>query len=373
MKKVYQSLLAATCKFFGLPAPRGNEPVCVDQKRDYQSGPSTTTTPPAEPDKESQKAEKKPWLIKLPIGAAIKDSPKDRAWMQGQELLPDEITDLMFSDMDKLKEVPLVACLPSSLKLPQLNGTLPYADLELRLDGKIKCPTEGKEYEIYTLLMVIDPNCSEYPNSISCLFYYDLGASVKFYPSTYVSGGIVTPMHFCLGLDEDHRSYRTKTIQHHMEEDTYHVVLSVLDHAPTWYDKESFVRYLNEDNSFTKRLREGTLFGEASQPSLKNYPNPCDREARIFEIDLSNVGFVVKDIWTIDDTPIGYAGNAHPSVTMVMGKIKPTGPMADVVRAHLENPAPRSHFGMRGLITPGDKRRNIGNKIYAIVTFDLMH
>lgn len=149
----------------------------------------------------------------------------------------------------------------------------------------------------------------------------------------------------------------------------YDVYLGALEYDNSWgatYALDPARAILNGDNVFTRRIREGRLFGELGHP--RRLPGMTEKQfmARIMDLLETNESHHIKEV-VIDTTAKDKHG--RPFIAF-RGKIKPSGPHREVVEQKIADRDMNLCFSIRSITVD----KNIDGKIVRfltnIVTFD---
>lgn len=394
MKKAFQSFMAATRKFFGIVEtnPALVTKICEvrdeHRKTETPDDPDTTTLYGAGIDKfaqtladgiaeqqalaEANQKPKEPWYVKLTVGMAPDNLPAGEAWPEGDKVLTKDIANLMFNHFEKLEEFQLLDYASETEDNKKtFTKVLPYLRLEKLPVGLYTYP-DGREYVSTALQVVIDPNHREYSGYLAANFSFDFGLRVSLSKPKHLGGSFDMPAHFCLEVDPTYRSYRSTSLKISPQEEIYSVVLCSLETPPWNFTKRSAERMLEPGSQFMNNLAAKKIRGEVGQPKLDSIDDLDARTARVMTIDEAKVGYVIHEVRLSKETIVCYDNPTPRELTLLRGVISPCGPMADVLRAHLENPGMTSHFGMRSFTSRRMEHGCVGSDIESIVTFDLV-
>jgi len=146
--------------------------------------------------------------------------------------------------------------------------------------------------------------------------------------------------------------------------------LNVYNSAGEYYVYEGAKLLFEQSSSFMRRIKTGCLKGELGHPKRLPGMSMDDYLTRIMTIEETNVMCHFSDIYL--DTEFGkkHPEYKNPNLVAIIGKFKPAGPHANVLKSALENPKEEVCFSIRALTK--DTYRNGRNErtLVQVVTFD---
>lgn len=146
--------------------------------------------------------------------------------------------------------------------------------------------------------------------------------------------------------------------------------LNVYNSAGEYYVYEGAKQLFEQSSSFMRRIKTGCLKGELGHPKRIPGMSMDDYLNRIMTIEETNVVCHFADIYL--DTEFGKKRPEYknPNLVAIIGKFKPAGPHAAVLKASLENPKEEVCFSIRALTR--DQYQNGRNErtLVQVVTWD---
>lgn len=133
------------------------------------------------------------------------------------------------------------------------------------------------------------------------------------------------------------------------------------------------VRELFESSSiFMRRIKAGYLKAELGHPKQGRMTD-TEFYQRCMEIDEKNVCAHISDVW-LDETYGKTNPNAmNPQMCAIMGKIKPSGPYADVLERAINNGRENVCFSLRSITEDQFTGGKYIKTIKTIITFDMVN
>lgn len=134
-----------------------------------------------------------------------------------------------------------------------------------------------------------------------------------------------------------------------------------------YYPVEPALELFHPDSALQRRIKNGALRGELGHP--RKLPGMSDRDflTRIADIVEQNVCVHIADVTLI---PQGMRDEQGRPVTGVIGRIKPSGPHANVLQAQLDNPKENVCFSIRSITNDRWERGRYTKYLRAIYTWD---
>lgn len=129
----------------------------------------------------------------------------------------------------------------------------------------------------------------------------------------------------------------------------YDVVLGAFNAANSqgaWYDIASARSHLDNNMEFMRRINSGAMYGENGHPVPVPGMTKQEWLIRIMTIDQTNRSHHIREI-TLSETAFKNP-DGSPMLT-VFGRVKPSGPYADVLAASLENEHENTAFSLRSI------------------------
>jgi len=154
----------------------------------------------------------------------------------------------------------------------------------------------------------------------------------------------------------------------------YDLVLGAFDYYNScgdYYPLDPVKEMFEESGSLMRRLRNAALRGEYGHP--KRVPGQSMREfmSRVMEIRETNVCCHIAEVM-IDNQ--AFSDNKGRKIPVVVGRVKPSGPMGQFLAASLENPKENVCFSIRSLTEDVDDGRGGYTKLIRhIITWDYVN
>ena len=129
----------------------------------------------------------------------------------------------------------------------------------------------------------------------------------------------------------------------------YTVILGAFDFpnsAGAIYPWKSAQKLFDASGALKRRMATGQQRGEYGHPKMTPGMTKSNFIQRICTIEETKVAFHISEVWIDKETIKTPQGRA---VTAVMGKVKPSGPHGESLRAQLENPDENVAFSVRSL------------------------
>lgn len=127
------------------------------------------------------------------------------------------------------------------------------------------------------------------------------------------------------------------------------VVLGAIDYhnsaGAKYVADDSVIALFNNSSDLQRRIRNGSLRGECGHPKVDHLPLK-EQIRRIQHIDGANTMVHIKEVWIDKTTMRGADGRP---IMAVMGKVRPSGPLGDVLEKQFENPEENVCFSIRSL------------------------
>ena len=145
--------------------------------------------------------------------------------------------------------------------------------------------------------------------------------------------------------------------------------LNVYNSIGQYYVYEQSKSLFESSSLFMRRVKSGKLRGENGHPK----PWGMDKKLffqRVLTIDEGNVSHHIKEIWLDFDS---YKNGDGSPMIAIMGKVKPTGPRAQVVLDALQNPSSNCCFSIRALTDDYYDRGVEKRALKTVITFDYVN
>ena len=149
--------------------------------------------------------------------------------------------------------------------------------------------------------------------------------------------------------------------------------LNVFNSNNDYYVAEGAEQLFLQSSSFMRRVKAGALRAELGHPDYMPGMTDDDYLARILEIRETNTIAHFADIWLDRDFGRNNPEVNNPNLIAIMGKIKPWGPHANILKESFENPLEESCFSIRSLTRDYVEGGIRKKEIKQIVTFDYVN
>jgi hypothetical protein len=161
------------------------------------------------------------------------------------------------------------------------------------------------------------------------------------------------------------------------EDGYYTLVLGGLEchnNTGAWFYTSQGVKKLFEPGSILRRrIDNGCLRAEVNHPRQMPGEKDDDFFARQLDIDLNNTCAHFKEIWLDEDFGKNHPEYGNPRLIAIMGKVKPEGPKAEILREALTNDRANICFSIRALVQQELVRGKVVRTIEELVTIDLVN
>lgn len=155
------------------------------------------------------------------------------------------------------------------------------------------------------------------------------------------------------------------------DSDGYYTVvlggLNVYNSAGAYYPLASAKALFEESSTFMRRVKSACLKAECGHPKKTPGMSMRDYLGRIMQIEETNVCCHIAEIWLDHENVKDESGR---TVVAIMGKVKPTGPRGDALKAALDNPKENVCFSIRSLTDDRIEAGVLTKHIKNILTFD---
>ena len=153
----------------------------------------------------------------------------------------------------------------------------------------------------------------------------------------------------------------------------YDMVLGALDFynsAGAFYPFAPAKQIFEESSSLMRRIKDGALRGEMGHPKKTPGMGMRDYISRILEIHEENVCCHIKEVRIEQNSVKDKKGRP---VIATLGKIKPSGPKGDALKAALENPNENVCFSIRSLTRDINVGGVVHKHLKTVVTWDYVN
>lgn len=155
------------------------------------------------------------------------------------------------------------------------------------------------------------------------------------------------------------------------DNDGYYTVvlggLNVYNSAGAYYPLASAKVLFEESSTFMRRVKSACLKAECGHPKKTPGMSMRDYLGRIMQIEETNVCCHIAEVWLDHENVKDESGR---TVVAIMGKVKPTGPRGDALKAALDNPKENVCFSIRSLTDDRIEAGVLTKHIKNILTFD---
>lgn len=160
------------------------------------------------------------------------------------------------------------------------------------------------------------------------------------------------------------------------DEDGYYTVpvgaYDIKNSAGYHYDLNSAVKLLEPGSPLQRQIEKGVLYGELGHPKPQEFmgsDGKFNRDAffqRLYKVEEDRCAVHFGEVW-IDRNFRDHSGR---TVCAVMAKVKPQGPLSQMVEQALQNPKSNCYFSVRSITMDDQLRRVKYSK--AIITWDFV-
>lgn len=150
----------------------------------------------------------------------------------------------------------------------------------------------------------------------------------------------------------------------------YDMVLGAFDFhnsVGSYYDLESARKIIEGSSALTRRIANGSLYAECGHPKPTPGMTKSEYIARLSIIEETRQCAHIKEVYfgdSVVDERYGGTG------ILVMGRIKPSGPMGDDLAAKLENPDENVCFSIRSLTLDSYQNGKLKKSVQHIENWD---
>lgn len=125
--------------------------------------------------------------------------------------------------------------------------------------------------------------------------------------------------------------------------------LNTFNSAGEYYVAEGAKQLFESNSILMRRIKNGCLYGENGHPKRQPGMSMDQYISRIYSIEETNYSFHISEVWL--DTNFGKDNPQfkNPQLIGIMGKIRPTGPMAASLTEGLQNGRENICFSIRAL------------------------
>jgi len=172
-------------------------------------------------------------------------------------------------------------------------------------------------------------------------------------------------------------SVKTKSVKNaHLEKDSdgYYTItlgaLNVYNSAGNYYALDGAKELFAGSSSLMRRINNGFLKAETGHPKRTPGSTIGEFMSRILRIEESNVCAHIKEV-TLEETNEKEPGS-NANIVLIVGKVKPEGPMMDALVTALENPEANVAFSIRSITNDRMVNGVIVKTLKNIVTWDFV-
>jgi len=146
--------------------------------------------------------------------------------------------------------------------------------------------------------------------------------------------------------------------------------LNVFNSVDQYYTLQGSKDLFESSSIFMRRVKSGNLKGEVGHPKRVPGMSIDDYVHRIMSVEDTNVCVHISEVWL--DTEFGKNNPKHgnPNLVAMYGKLKPSGPKGDALKAAFENPKENVCFSIRALTDDRLVNGTQHRKLVQIVTWD---
>jgi hypothetical protein len=133
------------------------------------------------------------------------------------------------------------------------------------------------------------------------------------------------------------------------------VILGALEYPNSvgyTYALQGALHLFAESSTFMRRVQDGYLTGECGHPKRAPGMTYDDYMVRVHTLEETNISHHISKVW------LDYSQkHLHNGAVLIMGKVKPSGPMGAALREALSNPEQNVAFSIRSFTRDDDVRR----------------
>ncbi len=158
------------------------------------------------------------------------------------------------------------------------------------------------------------------------------------------------------------------------DSDGYHTVvlggLNCYNSAGEYYTAERVIDIFRDSSVFMRRVKNGALYAEVGHPRRQPGMSMSDFYARIIDILDTNICAHISEVSL--DLKFGMKNPELkcPEMIAIMGKVKPAGAKAEVMKLSLESRKQNTAFSVRGITNNHERNGRVERELTRVVTFD---
>jgi len=162
------------------------------------------------------------------------------------------------------------------------------------------------------------------------------------------------------------------------DEDGYYTLviggLNTSNNTGSWYYTAEGAKELFGPGSLLHRkIANGCLRAEVGHPKQRDGQSMESYLSSLMDIDMNNVCAHIKDVWLDEQYGKQNPHLNNPALIAIMGKVKPSGPKASILKEALESKHQNVCFSIRSLADEQFIRGKRVRKLLDIVTFDFVN
>lgn len=158
------------------------------------------------------------------------------------------------------------------------------------------------------------------------------------------------------------------------DENGYYTVvlggLNTYNSAGEFYTAGKAEAIFENSSSFQRRVQGGALYAELGHPKKAPGMSLDEYYRRVLSIEETNICAHISEVWLDPDFGRKNPQRDNPNIIAIMGKIKPTGPHAEVVKTAFENPKQNPAFSIRSITDNEMVGGRMEKTLSTIITFD---
>ena len=158
------------------------------------------------------------------------------------------------------------------------------------------------------------------------------------------------------------------------DSDGYYTVvlggLNCYNSAGEYYVADGVIDMFRASSSFMRRIQAGSLYSEVGHPRKEPGMSNTQFYSRIIDILDTNICGHISEVSLDTDYGKKFSQFGNPDLIAIMGKVKPAGAKANVLKTSLENPKQNTAFSVRGLTDNFDRNGRVERVLTQIVTYD---
>lgn len=155
----------------------------------------------------------------------------------------------------------------------------------------------------------------------------------------------------------------------------YTVILGALNaynSVGEYYTSEGVLELFQSSSLLMKCIKDGNLYSELGHPKKEPGMTLEQFYSRVMTIDERNICGHISEITLDFEYGKKHPELNNPDLIAIIGKVKPAGPHAEVLRQSLENPKENTSFSIRGLTENKFINGKVVRRLTYIRTFDFV-